>query len=189
MDARPIDERSITVTTFLPAAAALRLEEIRAEQAAVWEAEQAELRARYPDAQLDDPIAGTFSGFDSMTPADQQEWIDAWRQAHPERAVATRWGEEVTDHAAIALRDERVDRARTGWERSLHSNLASPACQCCGQPGQLIKIGDATSACCDRCLPAVRQAVADHVAEETLGDGRTRHQAARALVTQLLGGD
>jgi hypothetical protein len=66
---------------------------------------------------------------------------------------------------------------------------ATPLCQLCGQPGRLSALdmaGRPTVALCGRCRPSFNAALAERMADETVGgDGLSRRQAASALVARL----
>jgi hypothetical protein len=183
----PATERS-------PMPAADTIEDLQTRQAALYAQAELEVeaeRAKYPDCQTwSSPLGHPAREFDP-SPAEQQEWADAFRAENlnadqPTRFGVTRTNPEgyVVSPLSEALGQWRTEEAQRRWSRALGRMLAPRPCQVCGASSQhdTLWVGGQTRPVCRRCRPSVLAAQAAHVAEEKLPDGRTRADAAAQLV-------
>lgn len=93
-----------------------------------------------------------------------------------------------TSKAAEALADWRHKVASERWTEMLHLRCASPGCECCGTAtSQRARVGGRELFVCGPCLAVVRSLQAQRSSKDKLADGRSRAQAAEALLEQLGG--
>ena len=170
------------------------LDRLQTAQKAEWEEAQRqeeEHRARHPDAGTwSAPLEPMLAEWDP-SPAEQQEWVDRYRQEHPEarERVATMPGSSSFYSEVLDARDRwRREVAGKRWTEMLDRRV-TVYCQVCGRRGgEVVRVGAHPVGVCARCSPSVLGAVAEHVANEPVGqEGLSRRQAAANLVGQLLG--
>jgi hypothetical protein len=164
-----------------------RVAQLQAEQAVAWaeaQAAEAAMRAEYPDAQWDGPALRMPAAPHDPTPAEQQQFADTYRAEH---ADADRLDHHGGTPLNAALYQWRDTVASERWTVASDAFVASPACELCGDVSRdHLTVGDRNVFVCRRCRPSMLSAFADAVSNETLRDGRSRGQAARALVVSLL---
>jgi hypothetical protein len=166
------------------------LDRLRSAQRAEYEAElQAEqdLKASCPDAQTwDGPeLWGSSREFDP-SPQEQQAYADQIRAADAACDLRDFNGETPL---ALAVFAWRQSESRRRWQAKADQLVTAPRCAVCGADSgrQSVLINQTTLFACSRCLPAIARAISDAVESEDIGNGRSRREAARALVVQLIG--
>ena len=150
--------------------------QLQAAQLAEWEAEQAaeaEMRAKYPDAQRDyAPLSSPNRGFDP-SPEAQQAFADQYRLDNP-----TAKPQAIAD----AIYAWRESTARAAWSAKFIGRDTRPACVCCGERTRRTQLlGGRERPLCSPCSAVTAQIQAERSASDLIG-ADTR----RDLATQLL---
>jgi hypothetical protein len=144
------------------------------------------LHDEYPDAQVDGPELRMPAATYDPTPEEQQAFADTYRAEHLHADRLDAHGGTALTRALYAWRDEIASerwRHEAAWATNRYP------CRVCGDTSAshaTVTIGPDTMYVCRRCRASVLAAHAAIVADEVLADGRTRADAARALVAACL---